>query len=361
MLKTARLLTAGIFVTVAACVVHAQAAELKQVAAIEVPGVRLDSFDISFVDQKTQRYYLADRSNKSIDIFDARANTFLGRVAGFVGPVMKNGKADNSHSGPNGVIVIGDEAWAGDGDSTIKVIDLKSMRIVDTIPLGGSTRANEVAYDDKDEIFIIGGQNEIPPYTTMVSTKPGHRIIGKMTFPMATDGNEQPKYNPADGMVYQAIPQLDNDEKKGGVAIIDPRTATLVKMLEVDNCIPAGVAFGPDDNMVLGCNAEGVKNPAIITIMNTKTGKVVANVADIGGADMADYNKKNNQYYVAARAMKGGAVLGVIDAATNKLVQKIPLTGGNPHSVASSEENGHVFVPVGVTGGDGAIHVYAPR
>ena len=51
----------------------------------------------------------------------------------------------------------------------------------------------------------------------------------------------------------------------------------------------------------------------------------------------------------------------MIDAATNKLVQKIAITGGNPHSVASSEADGHVFVPVGVSGGgDGTIHVYAP-
>jgi DNA-binding beta-propeller fold protein YncE len=55
-------------------------------------------------------------------------------------------------------------------------------------------------------------------------------------------------------------------------------------------------------------------------------------------------------------------VLGVIDAKTNKLVQKIAITGGNPHSVASSEANGHVFVPVGAqNGGCGCIQVYAPQ
>src|SRR5204863_7329332 len=83
-----------------------------------------------------------------------------------------------------------------------------------------------------------------------------------------------------------------------------------------------------------------------ITIMNYKTGKVVANVADIGGADMVTYNKKNDQYYIAARALKGGPVVGVIDAMTNKLVQKIAIAGGNPHSVALIETNGHVFVHV---------------
>jgi DNA-binding beta-propeller fold protein YncE len=356
----------SLFVSAVAAAAFAGAAgsaELKKIAEIPIPGEKMASFDISFVDQKTQRYFLADRSNKGIDIFDAKTNTFIGRVGGFVGAVVKDGKVDTAQSGPNGVLVIGNEAWAGDGDSTIKVIDLKAMKIVDTIPTGGKRRANEMTYDPKDKIFIIGNQNEEPPFTTMVSTRPGHKIIGRVAFPDATDGNEQPAYNPADGLIYQAIPELKKDEKKGGVAVLNPRTATLVKMLAVDDCNPNGVAFGPKNNFVLGCNgANGSKMPAIITIMNAKTGKVVANVSDIGGADMVDYNKKNNQYYIAARALQGGPVLGVIDAASNKLVQKISITGGNPHSVASSEANGHVFVPVGSTdGGCSCIHVYAPR
>jgi len=342
----------------------AGAADLTKIAEIPIPGEKLVSFDISFVDQKTQRYYFADRSNKSVDIFDARANKFLGRVGGFVGAVMKadGSCCNNAKSGPNGVLVIGNEVWAGDGDSTIKVIDLKTMKIVDTISTGGKLRANEMTYDPKDRIFIIGNQNDEPPFTTFVSTKPGHKIIGKVSFPDATDGNEQPTYNPADGLVYHSIPELKKDETKGAVAVLDPRKAALVKMLPVDNCNPAGLAFGPKGNFVLGCNADGDKMPAIITIVNWRTGKVVAIVPEIGGADMVDYNKRNNQYYVAARALKGGPVLGVIDAGTNKLVQKIAITGGNPHSVASSEANGHVFFPVGSpNGGCGCIQVYAPQ
>ena len=360
MLKVFMATTAAVIVLAAT----ANATELKKVAEITIPGEPLVSFDISFVDQKTQRYYFADRSNKAVDIFDAKANKFVGRVTGFVGAVMKaDGTCcNNAKSGPNGVQVIGNEVWAGDGDSTIKVIDLKSMKVVDSIPTGGQLRANEMTYDPKDRIFIIGNQNDEPPFTTFVSTKPGHKIIGKVSFPDATDGNEQPTYNPADGLVYHSIPELKKDETKGAVAVLDPRKAALVKMLPVDNCNPAGLAFGPKGNFVLGCNADGDKMPAIITIVNWRTGKVVANVPEIGGADMVDYNKRNNQYYVAARALKGGPVLGVIDAGTNKLVQKIAITGGNPHSVASSEANGHVFFPVGSpNGGCGCIQVYAPQ
>src|SRR5207253_8516931 len=98
------------------------AATYHQIALIKVPGAPLTSFDISFVERSSQTYYLADRSNKAVDIFDASSNTFETRVAGFVGFT-----GNNDTSGPNGIVVVHDrgEIWAGDGNSTVKVIDLR--------------------------------------------------------------------------------------------------------------------------------------------------------------------------------------------------------------------------------------------
>ena len=349
-------LTAGALLTG-----FAHAADLKQVATIGVPGEKLANFDISFLDQSTGRYYLADRSNKAIDIFDTKNDTFVGRVGTFVGAVMKNGKVDSAVSGPDGVLFTGQEIWAGDGDSTVKVIDPTSGKTTATIGTGGTTRLDEMAYDPKDQVFIGVNNAEDPPFATLISAKPDHAIVGKIVFPNATDGAEQPTYNPDDGMIYMSIPEFDKDAKKGGVAVIDPSTGRLVKMLPVDNCHPAGLAFGPNGNFILGCDADGKEMPAATTIMNAKTGAVVAVVPGIGGADMVNYNAKNGQYYTASRSNPGGPALGVIDAATNTLVQTIRITGGAPHSVTSSESTGQVFVPVGaVGGGDGTIHVYAP-
>src|SRR5262249_933522 len=238
----------------------AGAAELKKIGEIAIPGEPLTSFDISFVDQKTQRYYLADRSNKGVDIFDAKTDKYIGRVAGLVGPIMKKDGTccDNSKSGPDGVLAVGNEAWAGDGDSTIKVIDLKAMKITDTIKTGGTTRVDEMAHNPKDMVFIGINNAEEPPFATLVSMKPGHKTITKLLIPEGSDGAEQPAYNPVDGMFYVAIPELKKDEKKGGVAVIDA-SGKLVKMLEVENCKPNGLIFGPDQNFLLGCQANGKK------------------------------------------------------------------------------------------------------
>ena len=366
MSQRSRMLVAVTFVAMlagASSTVYAGSAKLKQVATITNPAGPIDEFDIGFVDPKTQRYYLSDRSNKSVDIFDAKTDKFIGSVGGFVGVIMKNGKPNNDVSGPDGILIFGSEAWAGDGDSTVKVIDLKTNKVVDTVKTGGESRVDEMAYDAKEGVFIGINNAEEPPFATLVSTKPGHKILAKIAFEDATDGAEQPAYNPADGMFYVAIPELKKDAKKGGVAVIDPRKGTLVKILTVENCHPNGLAFGPNSNLVLGCTASGKDEmPPIITIMNARTGKVVKNVADIGGADMVAFNPKADQYYTGSRNMPGGPVLGVIDAKTNALVQKIALNSGNPHSVAVNYANNHVFVPQSSKGGGcGCVLVFAPE
>lgn len=114
----------------------AWATTISRITTIQVPGNALKSFDISWVDRASQRYYLADRSNKGVDIFNAEDNTFVGRIGGFVGPSTSNDTAS-----PNGVVLIHQlhQLRAGDGDSTVKVIDLKASppKLIDTISTGG--------------------------------------------------------------------------------------------------------------------------------------------------------------------------------------------------------------------------------
>lgn len=351
---------------IAACAVFsfvasAGAAELKKVGTIVMPGEVLESFDIGWVDQDTNRYYLADRSNKSVDVIDTKTDKYLTRITGFIGDGPKG-----NVSGPNGVIAInkGTEAWAGDGDSTVKVIDLKAGKIVDTISTGGKKRADEIAWDPKNEVFIVANDADEPPFVTLISTKPGHKIIGKIEFPQATEGIEQSAYNPGDGMFYTDIPEIDHQKTKGGLAVIDPKTAKLVKILPVDNCIPHGLAKGPGTLFFVGCNAGTAKDnlPPQMSVFDTKTGKVVGIVPGAGGSDEAIANNKVGQWYAATSNDKGGPALTVMDSKTNTVIQKFPTAVG-AHSVAVSLANNHVYVPTRASNGGcgGCILVLAPQ
>ena len=338
-------------------------AELRLVTRIAVPGKPLSSFDIAQVDPVQRRLYFADRDNAGIDVFDTASNTFIGRAGTFVGAVMKGAKVDSDHSGPDGVQIVGGEIWAGDGNSTVQIIDRATMTVTATISTGGKARVDEMAFDPKNEVFIGVNNADEPPFATLISTKPGHAILGKIVFEDASDGVEQPAYNPVDGLFYLSIPELKKDKTKGAVAVIDPVGAKLLRLIPVDNCHPTGLAKGPGDRFVVGCNANGKDGmPPVTAIIDAKAGRVVAMVAGIGGADMVNYNARNNQYYTASRTQPGGPVLGVIDATTHQLVQTIPIQGGYPHSVTSDEASGLVYLPVGVVdGGDGTIHVFGPN
>src|SRR5258708_15907838 len=95
----------------------------RLISTISVTGNPLRGFDISWVDEATETYYLADRSNKAVDIFDAEHGTFITRVGGFRGAT-----ASNDFARPNGVVAIRSlqEGWAGDGDTTAKGNDRRA-------------------------------------------------------------------------------------------------------------------------------------------------------------------------------------------------------------------------------------------
>jgi YVTN family beta-propeller protein len=136
----------------------------KQIATIALPG-GLGSFDISWVDPGSQRYYLADRTATAgtgrIDVIDTQKNTFLYSIGGFVRTVAGSGK-----SGPIGVVAIPqlNQLYVGDGDSTVKVVDLAAQKVIATIPTGGKVRADELAYDPLDHIIMIANPNDNPPF-----------------------------------------------------------------------------------------------------------------------------------------------------------------------------------------------------
>jgi DNA-binding beta-propeller fold protein YncE len=327
----------------AAISLSCQAAVLHQITTIAVPGTPFDSYDIGYVAHG--KYYVTDRSNQAVDVFDTKTNEFVTRYTGFVGV-----GAGGPTGGPNGVIVIGNQVWAGDGDSTVKIVDMKKGQIVASIPTGGKKRADELAYDSKDKVFIIGNDADEPPFLTLISTRPDHKIIGKVMMPRASDGLEQPVYH--NGMFYVAVPELDKDEHKGGIAIVDPKSAKLVRIIDIANCRPQGLAEGRGTNMIVGCNAgsKGSKIPPLVAVFDSKTEKVVASSDKFGGADMAGYDKKLGLYVAGGREAPGGPSVGVLDAKTNQWLENIPLPP-NPHSVAVDNATGHVFVPSGATGG----------
>jgi DNA-binding beta-propeller fold protein YncE len=303
-----------------------------RIAKIPIAGNPLKAFDISWVDPVIGRYYLADRSNAAVDIFDENTNELVAQVGGFVGA-----KKSNDVSGPDGVVgtFSGKELWAGDGDSTVKVIDLTANKVVATISTGGKFRADEMSYDPKENLIAVANNADDPPFVSIISV-PTRQVIKKIEFTDSTNGAEQSQYDPATGMFYISIPAT-NAAPGGEIDVISPTSMSIVNKYALKDCGPNGLAIGPGNQLLAGCG-----NPHRAVIIDRTNGAVLADLSNVGGADEVWYNAGDNRYYFGETAFQN---LGIVDAGTLTTIGEVE-TGLGAHSVAADQSSNHIFVPI---------------
>ena len=358
-LRTLLLATAAVLSATAVT----QAAELKEIGKIPVKfDAPLQGFDIGWYDAKTDRYVLASRGsfdpkdksnpgNNGLLIVDAAKDTVLGIATGV--------------SLARGAVIVNDgaEAWVGDGDNSIKVVDMKANKVVASIPTEANKGgADELGYSPKDNVVAMALPDAEPPTLVLINTK-DRKIFAKVPVPNASDGFEQTIYSEVDGMFHTVIPELGGDPNKGGMITVDPKTGKQVgEIAPIDNCKPHGNFPGVGNELIIGCNYGQTKDkrPPVQMVFDVKANKVTATIAGIGGTDMSGADPGLGLYYTASAGNGEGSALGVIDAKTHTLIQKIP-TAGRAHSVAVNTKNHHVYLPEGATGGGcGCIRVFAP-
>jgi len=360
---------------------------------IPIPGLVV--FDISWVDAGTQLYYLADRSNAAIEVIDAKRDLFVRQIKPAGAQAFKGFTGSNDTSGPNGVVVSPDGRWlfVTDANSRVVSIDLTTDQIVGDVHTGGADglRTDELAYDPRDGILLAVNNADDPPFATLITVNKqnGHLTVGpRITFDTAhgvdaTNGAEQPVWDPGTGKFYVSIPEVNcpgghntppappcvGGFHEGAVVRIDPQSSGAVEtpLFSVDFCQPAGLTLGPHQDLLVGCSvvfdtighawSPSDTNPAVPVqvVLDAKTGAIDKRVAGVGGSDEVWFNSGDRRYYTASRADPLGPVLGVIDAENQRLIQRVPTFNtpstspaprGTAHSVAVNPHNNHVFVPL---------------
>ena len=370
------LLTSG------AALVHgtALAAEetFSKTSTITVPG-GLNSFDIGFVDPQIGLYFLADRTNKTVDQVKTSDNSITQLAKGsFVGV-----QPGTNTSGPNGVITANDhsEVWAADGVlcsgactatspatqmSRIQVIDLKTGKVTHTIDNGGNRRADELCEDPQHHVVLLANDDELDLFLTFISTE-SYKIVGKIFLDgsdpnaqniKATNGIEQCQWSPRTGKFYLAIPEVagtGGNTVPGAVLEINPASMKVQKVFPIDfgfvagppataDCLgPQGLAIGPQREILLGCSNAG-KGTVII---NELDGSLVRNLPGLNGNDEVWYNPGDNHYFLAGSNHTGGAILGVVDQSpdANDNEDASVTTAAGSHSVAADPIKNQVYVP----------------
>jgi len=386
------------------------------------------SFDISYVDQATGVYFLADRSNKAVESVTAESivtqirPTGAGHppFAGFTPCGVGDGNPPtpgaNDCAGPNGVIAAFPFLFVTDAPSRVLSFDLRTnppTTVGDcTTKAGDPTRADELAYDPKDGLILAINNVQFPghpPFGTLVTVnKTTGALTCGMNIPLtaangvdAQNGAEQPVWNPGTKKFYLSIPQIGANPTIGGVIRIST-TGTIETTFTVPFCSPAGLALGPKQDLLVGCNTIWDTTGALWTgmadrrthtaapqlvILDAKTGGITANVLGAGVGDEVWFNAGDNHYYAAAsgsnlapnaitparaplgtattapvNVSQGAATLDVIDALSETLDQRVPTLNvpavlassgdlnphpaGTAHSVAADAFTNHVFVPI---------------
>jgi hypothetical protein len=369
--------------------------QTKCIGAVQIPGNPLRSFDISWVNPDRAEYYLGDRSNAGVDVIDTHNLTWKRTIGGFVGVVLNGaGNVDNNHSGPDGVTSHGRWLYAGDGDSTLKVIDLNAppvSAIKQSISTGGTTRVDEMALTADGKLLIAANNAEDPPFATLFRANGDQPVSSVAILSKVVVSNaivpagfglslEQPAWDPKTKRFYTSIPVIANNPAgcnygqlsgpitcDGGLLAVNPATltpgtntigafdpTTNTGVVPLHRCGPNGATVGPHDNLLLGCTPQNNPSNTETLVINATT-KNMTLIGNITGSDEVWINEGDFRYYTGSSrdcgtggtcpdaTHPGLAQLGVIDA-TSVLIEKIPQSSGS-HSVAADSKLNRIFVP----------------
>jgi hypothetical protein len=346
--------------------------------SVPIPGDPMYSFDISWIDQASETYYLADRSNRAVDSLDAStdAPAIVTQItptgahlpfAGFTG--------DMKTSGPNGVATGEHCLFVTDAPSRVVSFDLNTgltVGDVKTDPMD-PTRSDELAYAPGPGLILAINNASVPPFGTLITVNKTScdltveaKIIFDKTHALAafdddaTGGAEQPVWDPGTQKFYLSIPEINGDGSTNLVGAV-LRISTLGKVeaaYKLRFCGPAGLALGPNEDLLVGCNtvfdevggkwsrnADTDTNTAApqYVIVDAKTGLIDANVPGAGAGDEVWFNPGDGHYYGACSGSplapnaifparppappltaQGAAVLCVVDAFSKTLDQLVP-------------------------------------
>ena len=320
------------------------------------------SIDIGLVDNATGLYYLADKTNCGVDVFDAKANAYLTTIGpakqpptfapitatcASIGSPFAGNTGKSSASGPNGLVQISaTKMYAGDGNGTVKIINLQTRTVTGSIQIPtAKTRTDEGSYDPDDNIVLVANDAEKFPLLTYINAATD-TVIAQTVRTDATNGMEASLYAPQLHAFVQAVPQTKAN-KNGEIDVIDPLSHAVTAVYPLPGaCGPTGIALGPSSRMVVACGDVGETY-----LMDVTNGTVLAQINQAGGGDETAYDAATNRFFVAnsnntSNGVKGGPlapVTTVIDANTMFFIQNVP-SESHAHSIATY--NGKVFVPI---------------
>ena len=325
------------FLCFACCVLLSVAAtaasagsRLELCASIALPGVE-GRFDHFALDPKAQRLFVAALGNDSLEIVGLREGRRVQSIAG-----MKK---------PTGVAYLPRWNWicvANSGDGTVRIYDAGNYQPKQIIP--GLDDADNLRYAPETDLVYVGyGKGGIALLDGSQT-----QVVGMIKL------KAHPESFQLDTSKHTLFVNLP-DAKQIAVLDLNRREIMGSWPLEHDQANFPMALDEPNHRLLVGC-----RRPPRLLVLDTQSGKPMADLAISGDADDLFLDAKRHRIYVSC----GEGFLDVIDqtdADHYRLLEKVPTAAG-ARTAFFSPELDLLAVAVPHIGKQTAqIRVYQPR
>ena len=289
----------------------------------KMPVLAAGSFDGVVLDPATNRLYLADRADQGVDVVN------VGPAAGprFLTTVPLGGY-------PNGLAFAGDRhrLYAGMTGGQVAVIDADPasrtfMTVVDRVN-ADPTVVDLVDYSSAaGRVFAATARGG-----TVIAIDPAtDRITDRYTLGRPL---EQPRYDPADRMLYVSSPSTDT------LLQVDPVSGRVVGRYAVPKCDASGLAISPAHQVALvACSSS-------IAVFDLTTDHYTIS-RDVQGGDVITYEAQADRFVVASPHGNSDSALAIFGG-DGTFLGSVPATP-QAHSAVFDAASGVVYAP-GLTG-----------
>jgi len=170
------------------------------------------------------------------------------------------------------------------GDSTVTMFDLKTLAVIKKIPVrtGG---LDGIMYDDYTDRIVL--TNHSRPIGTVVALDANTGdIVGQAEL---EDNSPEGAASNGKGTLYV------NNEGKSTIQVVDAKSMKVLSSWPLAPCDgPTGIAYDrANDRIFSGCGKTSV-------VLDAKTGKVIATIANGDGVDALGWDPKEKLIYIPA-------------------------------------------------------------
>lgn len=313
------------------------------VSACGATGIRIDhtavptltrsvaSFDDVEIDQQNHRLYVADRTDRGVDIFDISS----------VG--AKYMRTIPTPSGPNGLAIAADltRLYVGTAGGSVIVVDIDvtSPRLDDIIAVVQTNGSEADLLDyagDRQRLYVSNGvDGTITSIDTTTNAVAASFNVGS---PL-----EQPRYDTADGMLYVTSPDAD------ALFRIDPTDGTMTST-PLGGCRPTGLAINPTSNVAL------IVCRTFVMSRDLSTGATQAFV-QLGGGDIAEYDASADRFFLASPS---GSQPAVAIFTGSPIGYSTSVALASPTNAAAYDETNGVVYASDTTAGHAGVVSFRP-